>query len=63
MCGAKKSPSDQGELKGAIADLGYQSSQVYKCVRTRDMACLTDAGSERVCKAFGPIDRSLYCPR
>jgi len=30
VCGQKASMKDQGPLKGLLADLGYQSSQVYK---------------------------------
>lgn len=30
ISGNKKSPSDQGELKGLLADLGYTPNQVYK---------------------------------
>jgi len=30
ISGNKKSPSDQGDLKGALADLGYAKQQVYK---------------------------------
>jgi cytochrome-b5 reductase len=30
ISGTKKSPSDQGELAGMLADLGYQKDQVYK---------------------------------
>lgn len=30
VCGNKPSPKDQGPLKGFLADLGYQPSQIYK---------------------------------
>ena len=30
VCGNKTSPKDQGPLKGYLADLGYQPSQIYK---------------------------------
>ncbi|KOS19133.1 NADH-cytochrome b5 reductase 2 [Escovopsis weberi] len=30
VSGAKKSPKDQGELSGALKDLGYSAEQVYK---------------------------------
>lgn len=30
ISGAKKSPADQGELTGYLAELGYDQSQVYK---------------------------------
>ena len=30
ISGAKKSPSDQGELEGALKELGYGKDQVYK---------------------------------
>ena len=36
VCGNKASPKDQGPLKGVLADIGYQPSQVYKvCARSR----------------------------
>lgn len=30
ISGGKKSPQDQGELDGALKELGYDKSQVYK---------------------------------
>ncbi len=30
VCGAKKSPQDQGELVGMLKELGYEKDQVYK---------------------------------